>query len=194
MEGSLKAIRKYAFSKGLILGVILLLIDITALYAFALSQSVTLILIVYLLGFIVLPLAAVFVLIKQLRSKIGGFWNQREATSGIFIVFLVAYLISSLGKLFVFKFIPAQTKTQAIQNFSGGISQLLKSLSFDPDAIRKATKSIEQQFDTIDLSKLATLLPNLMFLIIILFVAAFIFGSLFKNSPSTAAKSSPNIN
>src|ERR1700733_7050051 len=40
------------------------------------------------------------------RKKLGGYWTFKQATTGIFIMFLVAYLIQFIGKDIVFnKFI-----------------------------------------------------------------------------------------
>ena len=183
MDSSLKTLRKNAFLYGLLLGITLLVIDIITLYAFSLRESMIWVLLAYLFGSIILPLSAAIGVITRLRDKIGGYWNQREATSGIFIVFLCAYLVSSFGRLLCFQIIPDQTKSSAINNFASAVGQFLTNLKFQPHTIENIVKSIRQQFDTIDVSKIGVLLPNLMFLIIILFVVAFIFGNILKRSP-----------
>jgi hypothetical protein len=181
MAEGLKEIRKDALINGLILGLVLLVIDIAALYAFAFSHSTVFILLVYVLSSILLPLAAVIILVSRLRTKIGGYWTLRQATSGIFITFIIAYLSSSFGTLLSFKIIPSRVNLAAKTNFIDAIRSLLASIKAPQEKINGAVTSIAQRFDAADAINVSSIFSNLIFLVIILFVAAFLFAAIFKS-------------
>jgi hypothetical protein len=181
MAEGLREIRKDALINGLILGLVLLVIDIAALYAFAFSHSTVFILLVYVLSSILLPLAAVIILVSMLRTKIGGYWTLRQATSGIFITFIIAYLSSSFGTLLSFKVIPSRVNLAAKTNFIDAIRSLLAGIKAPQEKINGAVTSIAQRFDAADAINVGSIFSNLIFLVIILFVAAFLFAAIFKS-------------
>lgn len=180
MENGLKEIRKDAFTNGLILGAILLVLDVLALYILAHSQSILLVFFAYLFGYLVIPIIAAVILIKRLREKIGGYWNLRQATSGIFIIFLSAYLISSAGSFLFVKYIQPQITVDAKNNFTNLITAFLSKINAEPDKIDRIVEDIEMQFNAIGHTSLSAVASNLFTSIIILFITALIFASIFK--------------
>ncbi|HEY0055373.1 MAG TPA: DUF4199 family protein [Pedobacter sp.] len=186
MADGLKEIRKDAFLNGLILGLILMLIDIAELHAFAYSHSTIFIMSVYILNSILMPLAAVIILITKLRTKIGGYWTLRQATSGIFITFITAYLSSSFGLLLSFEIIPSSINLAAKTNFIDAIRTLLENIKAPQQKINDTVKSIGERFDATDAINVSSIFTNLIFLVIILFVAAFLFAGIFKRESTNS--------
>src|SRR5258707_14388406 len=101
METLEQRIRKNAAISGLLFGVIFLVLGIFLFY-FITTMSTNFWMIT-LVGPIcitfLIPLAISIWLCFDLRKKIGGYWNFRQATTGIFIMFFVSYLISTIGSL-----------------------------------------------------------------------------------------------
>lgn len=194
MEKGLKEIRKDALQNGLILGGILLILDILALFVLAYSESIMLVFISYLFGYLIIPLTAAIILIKRLREKIGGYWSFRQATSGIFIVFLSAYLISSAGSFVFIKYVHPQITVDAKNNFVNVLSGFLNRIDADPDKIDEMTEKIEQQFDAIANNSVSSVISNLLSSIIILFIIALIFAAIFKRERPTAFNQPENPN
>ncbi len=180
MDNGLKEIRKDALQNGLILGGVLLLLDIIALYVLANSESILVVFLSYLFGYLIIPITAAVILIKRLREKIGGFWNLRQATSGIFIVFISAYLISSAGSFVFIKYIYPEITLKAKDNLVGLTSDFLNKLNADPEKIDEMVENIELQFESIGQNSVGSIISNLLSSIIILFITALIFAAIFK--------------
>lgn len=179
MEG-LKEIRKDAFIKGLTLGVLLLFIDILSLYLLAYSGSIAVIILSYLFAYLIIPLTAAIILIKKLRAKIGGYWNLRQATSGIFILLFSAYLLSSIGSFVFIKHIAPEITPKAKDNFVNVFSNFMEKADADQDKIDETIEDIEQKFDAMQQASFGSFLSSMLSSIIMLFVTALIFAAIFK--------------
>ena len=180
MNNSLKAIRKDALKKGLKLAVILLVLDILALYILAHRQCILMVFLAYLFGYLVIPIIIAVILIKGLRKKIGGYWNLRQATSGIFIIFLSAYLISSAGSFLFVKFVQPQVTLDAKNNLVNLLTGFLDKIGAQPDKIDETVENIETQFEAIGHYSTSAVISNLLSSIIVLFITALIFAAIFK--------------
>jgi NADH:ubiquinone oxidoreductase subunit 6 (subunit J) len=179
MEG-LKEIRKDAFLKGLVLGALLLIIDIASLYLLANSQSLMIILLSYLMAYFIIPLTVAIILIKKLREKIGGYWTLRQATSGIFIMFLTGYLFSSAGSFVFIKYVQPQIPEMAKNNFVNVFSNFMSRVDADQDKIDETVENIEQQFEAMGQATVGSFFGNMVTSIIILFITALILAAIFK--------------
>src|SRR6202007_1862689 len=86
-------IRINGIKKGVFLGVIITALSIISYY-FVTSgnQSPVLFVAAPVFFSIFLPIFAVVFFCFDSRKKIGGYWTFRQATTGIFIMFLIAYI------------------------------------------------------------------------------------------------------
>jgi len=180
MENGLKEIRKDALKNGMVLGGILLILDILALYILAHTQSILLVFVAYLFGYLIIPLTAAILLIKNLRKKIGGYWALRQATSGIFIMFLSGYLISSAGSFLFVKYIHPQITLLAKDNFVTLITGFFTRINAEPDKVDELVENIELQFNAVGHSSVGAVFSNLLSSVIILFITALVFAAIFK--------------
>lgn len=180
MENGLKEIRKDALQNGLVLGAILLILDVIALYTLAHSKSVLLVFVAYLFGYLFIPLTAVILLINNLRKKIGGYWTLRQATSGIFIMFITGFLISSAINFVFVKFIQPQITLLAKDNFIKLITGFFSRINAEPDKVDELVANLEQQFNAVGPTSAGAVISNLLSSILILFIIALIFAAIFK--------------
>ncbi len=192
MDKALKEIRKDALQNGLILGGVLLVLDILALFVLANSESILVVFLCYLFGYLIIPVTAAVILIKRLREKIGGFWTLRQATSGIFIVFISAYLTSSAGSFVFIKYIYPEITVRAKDNFVNLTSGFLNKLNADPAKIDEMIENIELQFEAVGHNNASSIFSNLLSSIIILFITAFIFAAIFKRERPIAIDHTEN--
>lgn len=183
MDISLKELRPGAMKYGLLLGVIILVLDLIALYVLAYSESLILVSTAYLLGYIILPIIAAIILIKRLRDDIGHYWVFRQATSGIFIMFLCAYLISTAGNFIYLKYIHPDVTLAAKDNFISLFTGFLSKISASPDKIDEAIESIEMRFSQVAVPGFSEIISGLLSSIIIIFICALIFAAIFKKDP-----------
>ena len=99
-----KVIKKQGLINGVLLGIIVTILSIFSFYY--LTEMVTSTPLIVIGYFVLLPIifpigfAAFFII--RLRTKVGGYWNFKQAVRGIFIVFLSAYVIQFLGKDILF--------------------------------------------------------------------------------------------
>src|SRR4051794_29071294 len=96
-------LKKYSLRNGLILGLILLAFNIISFYLITtvLKSPLGVIGVPYLFS-IILPIPFAIVSCYNLRVLMGASWDFRIATSGIFIMFLTAYLVIFIGRDLIF--------------------------------------------------------------------------------------------
>ena len=104
MESLDKQIRKVGLNNGLILGIIVLILGIFAFYF--MTQMTTSFWMVVLVGpvlfSLLIPILILIFYCIDFRKKIGGYWTFKQAFTGIFIMLLVAYVVTAIGRDLVF--------------------------------------------------------------------------------------------
>lgn len=180
METLEQKIRKNAVTNGLIFGVIFLVLGIFLFYfVTTMSSNFWMITIVGPIGITFLvPLAISVWLCFDLRKKIGGFWNFRQATTGIFIMFFVSYLLSSIGSLGFGTFIEPDQMSKMKMVYVNATSTYMKSKGVDQEKIDKQIADMDSKFE--DNRSPAKLAKGLGIAIIIDFVIALIYAAFFK--------------
>jgi len=183
METLDQKIRKTAATSGLLFGIISLVIGIFVFYfVTSMTTNVWMVTIIGPIGIgVLIPLAVAVWLVVDLRKKIGGFWNFKQATTGIFIMFFVGYLVSTLGNLGFSKVIEPDMVSKMKTVYVGATTEMMKKQGADQDAIDKQTASVSAKFeDTQSPGKLA---KGLLIAVIFDFVGALIFAAIFKRNP-----------
>src|ERR1700753_4474302 len=97
-------IRRESIKSSIILGLILLALNIFLFYLItSISTSPMMILVIGPQSLsIAIPLFIAILFSINIRKKVGGYWTFKQAATGIFILFLIAYLIKIIGSDFVF--------------------------------------------------------------------------------------------
>ncbi|MXV15030.1 DUF4199 domain-containing protein [Hufsiella ginkgonis] len=179
MEDINKEIRKNALSNGVIIGIIILVMSIVLLYLMSSWVSMMALAVSGGLTFVVYILCAIFFSI-DLRKKVGGFWSFRQAVSGIFIMFLVATIVSTIGNYIFTQFIEKDLTVKMVENIKTATSNFMSNQGVD-----QAT--IDQKMSEMDVDMAGKLHPtamdyvkNLLTSVIVMFICALIFAAIFK--------------
>ncbi|MEO6523761.1 MAG: DUF4199 domain-containing protein [Mucilaginibacter sp.] len=188
METLEQKIRKNAVTNGLIFGVIFLVLGIFLFYfVTSMTNNFWMITIVGPIGItFLIPLAISIWLCFDLRKKIGGFWNFRQATTGIFIMFFVSYLLSTIGSLGFGTFIEPDQMSKMKTVYASATSDYMKKQGVDQEKIDKQTADMESKFE--DNRTPGKLAKGLGIAIIIDFVIALIYAAFFKKEKPLAVE------
>ena len=191
-----KRLRSTGIVFGLLLGVALTVLSIISFYIILSANSVVVISSVPFIFSVLLPILLVVVLCINFRKKIGGFWIMREAATGIFIMFFVAFMMQFIlrDQLFAKVIEPHMIeKTQAAMTNS--VSNFLKSNKTNPDIIKKKLDEIQSEFEAQKETTIGKQIQGFGVSIIFIFVLAIIFASFFKkegrisyNNPDAASR------
>jgi len=121
-------IRKNGIIYGVVLGIILLVLGVSLYYyKTRLTESFFMIAVGgdYIQWLLRVGLAILFC--YNLRKKIGGYWSVRQATAGIFVMFMVAYVVQFAGRDLLFeKVIDKNTVINTRAAFTNASQRLLK--------------------------------------------------------------------
>lgn len=183
---TLENLKPEAAKNGIGLGLISLVLGVISSYVLVNVSSVMAIYLIPMLIGLLLPLVISIFFCIDLRKKVGGFWNLRQATSGIFIMFLISYVISTAGTLIFTKFIEPDMKTSIQSRMIDATSEALKQQGMDQDEIDKKIEEINAGFEK---QANGTVMQNIqghVIGIILIFVFALLFGAIFKKEKPLA--------
>jgi len=182
-EQTLDNLKPEAAKSGLILGLITLVLGVISAYVLVKATSMWAIFLVPIgIGFIIPVILAVFLSI-DLRKKIGGYWNLRQATSGIFIMFLASYIISTGGNFVFTKLIEPTMSSQIQSSVTNATSSMMRGQGVDEAAIEKNEAKMAEQFAQKESGTIKQTIQGHLIAVIIIFVVALLFGAIFKKSP-----------
>jgi ABC-type multidrug transport system fused ATPase/permease subunit len=178
---SLATLRKEGALRGIIFGVVLLMINIGVIYytAYVVKSPGAFFGVSFVTSYIVQVGLAVF-LISNLRTKIGGFWNLKQAVTGIFFMLFVTYLISSTGRFLFSRYIDSVTVNKEAAATIDLRRKALESTQASPENIKQTIAELQKSIAQSKNITIATVAQNLIFSIILIFALSFIFAALFK--------------
>lgn len=167
---------------GAVLGVIILVLHISS-YLIMVKVSTPLWVTAFspLIFTNVLPIIAAVLLCLKLREKIGGYWDLRQAASGIFVMFLVSYLIFFFGFLLFSKVIEPATDVNLENKIEVTKAAIRKGQNVSQQHINEETKGLRKDFNDRQNSGIWGFVQSFGIVVVLLFLASLIFGALFKN-------------
>lgn len=176
MELTKQNLNKEASTNGIIVGILTVVIGIVVYYAApSLLGSVWL-----GIGISLVSLLIYILFTLDLRKKIGGFWNFREALKGIFLMAFVAGLIYSVVNYAFYNFIEPEAFDKVAIHIEEGTSKFLEKMGTDQDqideAISKQMEGIKEQYNP----TLGQFFKNLGIAVLVQFVMSLIFAAIFK--------------
>lgn len=178
-------IRKASSIRGLILGVVLLIISILSFYVL-ISDTGSAGLIVFspIIFSVFIPIVIVLLFCFNLRKNIGGYWTLRQAVTGIFIMFVISYAIQVIGRDVVFARVVepnmvAKTQTAMLK----ATTTMLKKSGANQAAIDQKKADIQQQLAEEKNITVGSIIQGYVITVIFLFVFAVIFGAILKRNP-----------
>ncbi|HVS94030.1 MAG TPA: DUF4199 domain-containing protein [Mucilaginibacter sp.] len=178
-------IKKRSIISGLVLGVVLLALSIASFYLI-ISATANVMMIIFspILFSVLLPVVVVLLFCFDLRKRIGGYWTFRQAVSGIFIMFLVSYMIQVLGRDMLFARViepDMMSKTQAAM--VRATTELAKRTGANQAAVAQKQAEIQKQFEDQKNITMGGILQGYIFTIMFLFIFALAFAALFRRNP-----------
>ncbi|MGF7040749.1 DUF4199 domain-containing protein [Mucilaginibacter lappiensis] len=182
IENTDQQIRKKAIPNGVVLGVALSIFSICSFY-FMISMGASVVLMTSAPVFfsLILPLAAAALLCFNLRKRIGGYWSFKQAATGIFVMFIVAFVVQFLLRDLLFaKVIEPNMMQKTETAMVNSVSTYLHNTKVSQENIDKKIADIKKEFDTQKDLSIGKQIQGLGFNIIFMFVFAVIFAAMFK--------------
>lgn len=178
------AIKKNGLISGLLLGGVLFALSIFSFYFItSMTSSFWMIIFGPVIFSVIVPIVVSVFMSLDMRKKIGGFWTFKQATTGIFIMFMVCYLLSS-GLSWVYtKTIEPEMVQKTQTAMVDATTAMLEKSGADQTKIDKQTAEIEKKFEEQKNVSAGKIAQSFAITIILLFVVAVIFGAIFKKDP-----------
>jgi hypothetical protein len=179
-------LKKYSLVNGVILGLILLSFNIISFYLITtiVKSPIGVIGVPYLFS-VILPIPFAIIFCYRLRVQMKWEWNFRIATSGVFIMFLAAYVIIFIGRDQVFARVIEPKMSTKIENVLLEATPVaLKRSGANAKQIEDKQKEIRAQFSSQDNITVGQEIESQLISIMFIFIIALIFGALFKKPAS----------
>jgi len=178
-----KKIKVQGLINGLTLGAVLSVVSILYFYFMILvAKTAVTVTVGSVLFSYVLPIGIAILFCMSLRKKIGGYWNVRQATTGIFIMFFASYLLVFIIKDNIFAKVIEPDMLKKTE--TAMIAALNKLKAENPANAKDADVKINDMKKALEGEKSITVgqqIQSLGISIIFLFVLALIFAAFFKN-------------
>lgn len=176
-----KKIKSTGVSTGLLYGVVsLVLVIFNFYYMTTLVTSFWAVVTGPFVISIILPIVISIFLTIDFRKKIGGFWSFKQATTGLFIMFFVGYLISFTGNLVFSKVIEPNMVEKMEAAMVNATTAMMEKSNAPQDQIDKALESTHKSFEDQKVQTVGKIVKGVVIAVIICFVFALIFGAIFK--------------
>jgi hypothetical protein len=178
-------IKKTFLAYGLILGACYLVLTIFSYYFItSITQSAVLFIASPIFFRLFVPVLITLIFCYKGRAKIGGLWTFKQATTGIFIMFFIAFLIQFIGNDIIFDKFIAPDSVQKTQVAALNVKTLnLKEQGYDQKTIDKNIAEMKKDFtQQTSPATVGGTLQEVIFSILFIFVFALIFGALFRNA------------
>ena len=178
-----KKIKVQGLINGLILGAVLSVVNILYFYfMIQVAKTAVAVTVGSVVFSYVLPIGIAILFCMSLRKKIGGYWNVRQATTGIFIMFFASYLVVFIIKDNVFAKVIEPDMLQKTE--TAMMNALNKLKEENPANAKDVDAKISDMKKALEGEKSITIgqqIQSFGITIIFLFVLALIFAAFFKN-------------
>ncbi len=178
-------IRTIFLKYGIVLGFILLALDISSYYIITrITTSPVLFVAVPIFFSLFIPIFLTVFFCFTGRKKLGGYWTFKQATTGIFIMFLVAYLVQFIGKDIIFNKLVEPNNVVNTQNAAvAAKTALMKQRGDTQKVVDKSIADMKKDFAAQQNTTVGSTIQGIVFSILFIFLFAVVFGALFKKLP-----------
>ena len=184
MENLDSSIKKNALNNGLLLGVISFILGLVSFYSLISVSSSWLVIMIPIFFSVIVPIALAVYFSFDLRKKVGGFWTFRQATTGLFIMFIVSFAIQTVATDLIFvKLIEPDMAKKTQDAVIRSTTSMLESAGTPQDQIDEKIEATEKQFESQKNPTIGKRIQGIAISIILAFVLALIFGAFFKRNP-----------
>lgn len=175
-------LRKQAAIKGVLLGAILGVLGILSFYALT-GGSTSFIVVIgvpFVVSFII-PLALAIAFSFDLRNTIGGYWNFKQAVTGIFVMFLLAFVTSYMLRDLLFaKVIEPDMIGKTQTAMVNSVTTMLEKSGASQADIDNKLEDMQQQLEAQKNASVGKQIQSVAISIIFVFVLSVIFAAMFK--------------
>ena len=185
MDNLEQQIKMNGLKTGVFLGLIITALSIFSYYFItSISNSAILFVAAPILFSIFIPILMVVFFSFSQRKQIGGFWTFKQATTGIFIMLLTAYIIQLIGKDLIFdKWIEPNNVVNTQKVALAAKAEIMKKQGAKPIEIDKSMIDLKDEFSRQRNVTIGSTIQGIVFSTLFAFVFAIIFASLFKKDP-----------
>lgn len=185
MENLDSSIKKNALNDGLILGVISFIIGLITFYSMiAIDTTFWLIIVIPILFSVIIPIGLAIYFTINLRKKVGGYWSFRQATTGIFIMFIIALAIQTVGRDLLFvKLIEPDMAKKTQDAVIRASTAMMERSGAAQEKIDESIANTEKQFESQINPSFGQIVQSIGTSIIFVFILALLFGAFFKRNP-----------
>lgn len=169
-----------AIKNGVGLGLIMLVLGLVSAYLIIGSTSMWGIFLYPVCLGIILPIVISIFFSKDLRKKIGGYWNFRRATSGIFIMFLTAYILSTGLNLAYAKIVEPELESKIETSVMNATVSMMESQGMEQSKIDEIVRTKNEEIEKKKNGSAMKTIQGHLIGILFVFVFALIFGAIFK--------------
>ncbi|SOD14116.1 DUF4199 domain-containing protein [Pedobacter xixiisoli] len=184
-----KELKAEAAKHGLALGIIVWVLSLVFSYVMLSSSSFWVVVLVMpvLISFLIPVVSSIFLSI-DLRKKIGGYWDLRKATSGIFIMFLVAFILHTGLQTFFVKVVEPNWSEKVVTSVADATHDMMLKQGVDKNEINKKVDDLKKGFEQKNSNSIGKTIQGYFINLIFLFVFAFFLALIFKrNNPNPFA-------
>lgn len=183
MDSIERQIKINGVKSGVILGVIVTALSIASFYFITATPSPAMFVGGPIIFAIFLPIFCVTFLCFKARKDVGGYWTFKQATTGIFTMFLVAFVLQFIGKDIIFdKFVEPGNALKVQTAAVNAKAAILKQRGNTPQVIDKDIAELKKDF-TQPAPTIGSTIQGIIISIIFIFILAMVFGALFKREP-----------
>lgn len=195
MEDIDRKIKKNGALCGIALGVFILLLNLFSIYftVFIASSLLVIAIIGPLFITYILPFIAGILICNYLRKKIGGYWSFRQATTGFFVLFFLAFWISTGGKILYLEKINPEMKNKIANAFIKANVDYMQSQHKSRVEINKRNAEIISNSERTNQMSFGGLIQGFLLTILIIFIVSLIFAAFYKNERPLLASSDDEI-
>ncbi len=176
-------LKKDAFKNGVGFGLITLVLGLISAYILVQATSMWTIFLVPVVMNIIAPIVIAVFFSLDLRKKVGGYWDFRKATSGIFIMFMSAYIISSSLNLAFVKLVDPDMPEKIQTSITDATVKMMENQGVEQSKIDEVIKAKDDDFAQKKNGSIMQNLQGYLIGVIFVFVFALIFGAIFKKEP-----------
>lgn len=176
MESSLENLNQAAIKRGLYIALISIVLTVVMYYVAPQMLTAT------SFGFAIMAVMLIIYIFFtiDLRKEIGGFWTFRQALKGIFLMAVVAGLVSAVFNLIFFKFIEPGAYDKLSGFASENLTKTLEAFGTPEDQIDAQVEAGLERIKSQYNPTVSSFFMQLGIAIIIEFVMSLIFAAIFK--------------
>jgi len=180
-------IKTNGVKNGLILGLVITALSIASYYLITTTTSPLMFVGAPVLFSVFIPIFTVIFLAFKARKDIGGYWTFKQATTGIFVMFLVAFAFNYLGKELIFDKLVEPNNAVKVQAAAVNAKiAILKERHASQELIDKNVAELKKDFSQASPS-IGNAITGIVISILFVFILALLFGALFKKDPPAYA-------